>query len=424
MNRPSRSSGWRQCLAWRPGGFARGSLHLLYWLLARAAMQVVLVIALARGLGARQYGEFVAAVAIATFVTPLAGAGLHAVLLRDGARQPHHLSTLVGDALRIWSLGFVVAWICGIVAAWLLLPPANSLAAITLLVGGEIAAGSLIELFGRFFQARQKAPVAGALQAGLALSRLAGLGLLMLFGPLTVAAWMVTYFGVSVAYTLGVFIAVDGPRLLRAARPGVAWGLAREGAVFAGGAFAFRIQIEVNKPILAQLGYALAANFNAAQRAMDIASLPLVALQENLWPRVYSSAEPRRELRRIGTAVLLLALAGGVVLTLVSGLLPRVLGPGFADTSRTLMFLAWLPALQSLRNIGNTALVAAGESRHMVWVYIVGATSSISFNLLMIPAFGLSGAAAAAYGAELATVAAQWMLHRMRAGSPRSMRDA
>src|SRR3546814_15377469 len=74
--------------------------------------------------------------------------------------------------------------------------------------------------------------------------------------------------------------------------------LATSGLPFSMAAFATKLQAEFNKPILAHLGFDLAGSYNVAQRASDLASMPLSALQESLWPRLYAQQNPIRQLCR------------------------------------------------------------------------------------------------------------------------------
>lgn len=78
---------WLRVLRWRPGPYALDMLMIFGWLLLRAAAQAFTVLLLARWLGASHYGAFVAAVAVASFLTPLAGMGMTTIILRDGARR-------------------------------------------------------------------------------------------------------------------------------------------------------------------------------------------------------------------------------------------------------------------------------------------------------------------------------------------------
>src|SRR5690606_9799016 len=98
------------------------------------------------------------------------------------------------------------------------------------------------------------------------------------------------------------------------------------GLPFSASALAMRLQVEFNKPVLAHAGFGLAGSYNIAQRAVDMASLPLAALQEALWPKLYAQANPLPQLRRTGVALLLLAALAGALIWLAAPLLPLLVG--------------------------------------------------------------------------------------------------
>jgi O-antigen/teichoic acid export membrane protein len=184
-------------------------------------------------------------------------------------------------------------------------------------------------------------------------------------------------------------------------------GLLRAGIPFAVGALSFRLQAEFNKPVLAQLSYVDAGIYSIAQRVVDIASLPLSAMQESLWPRAYADADPHRRLRYATAAMLLLAVLMGATLALVAPLVPLLFGAEFAGTVHALILLAWLPALQVMRNVGNARLILAGRAHRLTGIYVVGALAGVVSSLLLIPPFGLTGALLAAYLAEGVLIIAQ-----------------
>ncbi len=408
---PSLATLLHRLRAWRPGRYARASSALLGWLLARAAAQALLVVLLARTLGAAAYGEFVAAIALAGFFTPLAGLGLQGVILRDGARTPEAVGNLLGAALRLYWRALLVSWAIGLTVALLALPRAIPAFALALLFGAEIAAASLVEMLARVEQARHHSAGFGATMTGLALARLAAFALWPLIGKHGLTAWVEAYAAVSMLYA--VTIAWFAYRRLRPARTtGLDWAMAAQGKPFMFGAMALRVQGEFNKPVLAAIGPALTANMSLAQRAVELASLPLVALQEALWSRIYASTEPHRRLRRTGGLLLALALLCGGTLSLAAPLLPWLLGPGYASTARTLRLLAWLPALQLLRNLGNAHLVATGHAQRLTGVYVVGALAGMLTTLVLVGRYGLVGAVAAAYVTELVNILAQFVLRQ------------
>jgi len=111
-----------------------------------------------------------------------------------------------------------------------------------------------------------------------------------------------------------------------------------------------RLQSEFNKPVLAHLGFDLAGAYNVAQRTNEIVGMPLSALQESLWPRLYAHPDPLRQLRRSGLLLLLLATACGIFIWLAAPLLPLIVGSDFDKAATAMRSLAWLPLLQSLRS--------------------------------------------------------------------------
>lgn len=412
----------RQLAAWRPGAYLRASAGLFGWLLLRALGQAVLVIALARLLGATGYGHFITVLAVATLFTPLAGLGLQGVLLRDGARNPQGTPRQLRMALRLWWGSTAVFGALGVVVALLGLPQGTQALAVAALVLAEVGSSSLMELLARVQQARHRTQRFGAILAGLVLARVAALAVYALFARPNVSGWMWAYAAGSLVYTTWL---LTGARrdLSPAHDPALpAWPLVLEGLPFAVGGLSQRLQAEFNKPVLAHLGFALAGNFSAAQRAVDIATLPLLAMQEALWARLFSCTDYRRRLSVSAAFLVSLALCGGVALYLLAPLLPLLLGPGFESSVHLLQWLAWAPAVQVLRSFVNFHAVATHRTYLLTTAYLTAGVASVLFNLFLIGTHGVTGAVAAVYFTEFAGIitlaAMQYVTHKW----PRSCR--
>lgn len=415
LNSNSVTDRWNDLLRWRPGAYARDSARIFMWLLLRAAAQAVTVLLLARWLGAEGYGVFVAALAVASFFTPLAGMGMAAILLRDGARQPERIGALLRQALRWWSRAAVLSIVIGVLAVQWGLPSALPWAPLIALAAGEIAAGSLVEILSRMAQARHRAARFGAIQAGLPGVRMLALLVLAMVVTPTPTLWMLVY-GVSSMGYAAVLLWIETRSIQPMPPARIA---AREGLPFITGALSYRLQAEFNKPVLAHLGYAQAGAFGIAQRVVDLAALPLSALQEALWPRLFASADPRQRALSGGAALLVLALLAGGALVLAAPLLPRMLGVDYDAAAKTLVWLAFLPALQVARNVGNAWLIACGRASILNSVYITASATGVLLTVSLVPRFGLEGAVMAAYAAEATALLAQWLLPRWKQGRER-----
>lgn len=387
----------------------RASGGLLGWMMLRAAGQAALVITLARLLGVLGYGRFIAALAVASFFVPLAGLGLQGVLLRELARAPNRLPEQLGQALRLWWRSTTVFGILGIGVAFAALPQQIPELALFVFVPAEIASGSLVDLLARIEQSQHRVSRFGAMTAGLVLVRLLAVVIYSVWHGTSVEGWMWAYAVGSASYA-ATLLAWAWRTYQPCSPRRIEYALAREGLPFAWGALTLRLQAEFNKPVLAQLGYALAGNFSVAQRAMDVACLPLTAMQEALWPRLYASTNPFGRMLFTAAVLLFLALSGGVILYFAAPLLPRLLGDGFGNTVQLLRWLAWLPALQVVRNVASFHVVAIRRTTALAWAYAAGAVTSVVATTILTIRHGLAGAAVALYLSECAMIVMQLVL--------------
>lgn len=386
-------------LTWRPGGYLRASGGLFGWLLLRAAAQAAMVVLLARLLGAEGYGLFVTALAVSGFFSPVAGLGLGGLLLRDGACAPAELPRQLGMALALWwPTMFVSSLAATALLAWSL-PSRVPLAALAAFALAEVGTASFVELAARVEQARHRVGAFGTIQAGLILARLIGLLLYAAAGQASAVGclWVYAITNALYAFMLARRMVAEHAPIWPKKRE---WAMARESFPFTIGALSFRLQAEFNKPLLAQASYGHAGSFSVAQRVIDLASLPLLALQETLWPRLYSGRHSTRQLWLVRAFLLVAAFLGGGVLILLAPWVARLLGAGFEDTAHLVMLLALLPTLQLIRNLFNVVVVQ--QRRHLVLtaIYLVSGVAGILFNLWLVPAAGLHGAVAAAYLVE------------------------
>lgn len=386
---------------WRPGALARQGGALLGWMLLRALAQVATIVLLARALSGQTYGEFVAIIAVAGFATPLVGLGLAHMVLRNAARDPAAAPWYLRRALLAWGWTIVPLAVAAVCLALLLLPKGLPVIAVGAAVTAELLAASLTELAARYRQAQHRPHSYGFINAGLPMIRLLALGLLVIIAQsIDIATLLWTYTTTSLGY-LALLWPVVRPTPTSAVASATEAMPLTSGLPFSTSALAMRLQGEFNKPILAHAGFGLAGTYNIAQRAVDMASLPLLALQEALWPRLYAQKKPLQQLRRTGVALLLLAAGMGGLVWLLAPLLPVLVGAQYADTIHVLRLLAWLPLLQVLRNLLNFQLIHENRLSVLGWSYAAGALINITMVATLTPMHGVSAVIAAAYATEI-----------------------
>lgn len=395
---------WRHIVNWRPGALARAGMELTGWFLLRAGAQAITILLLAKVLGATHYGAFVAVLAIAGISASLAGLGLPGVVLRDGARQPTELPTLLGRALCAWWRSMLVFCIATCLLATLVLPALDAPRfAIYGMILAEIVSVSLVELLGRALQAQRRMRAYGAMQAGLPMVRLAALALMWASMHADLTTWLYVYTAASLGYM--AFIAwLTRCHIGWQSSTRDLWVMAKEGMPFTAGGLSARLQAEYNKPLLAQTAFAHAGNFNIAQRAVDLVSLPILALQEALWPRLYADTDHRHRLLVAGLVLIAMSMVGAVVVVAGAKLIPVFLGEEFAEASELMTWLALLPLMGVLRSLGNFQLIATDRTHLLTRVYLISGISGMVFSTALISSHGLYGAVWASYAAEFSAL--------------------
>ena len=389
---------------WQPGTLARHGGVTLGWMLLRAGAQAATVVLLAREMGATAYGQVVAILATASFVVSFAGLGLSHIVLRNAARDPAHEAFYFGLARRWWVLTLAPCIVAAVAIAAMLLPGGLPALAACVAIAAEIAAVSFTELGARHRQAQQSMHAFGAIQTALPLLRLGTMIVLLpTLQAVTATSVLWAYAASGLAYTAFLYRSLHLTASSKSADATEVM-TATSGLPFSLAVFATKLQAEFNKPVLAQTSFGLAGNYNVAQRVVDMASLPLMALQEALWPRLYSQPDPMRQLRRTGLALMAVALVLGAVIWLAAPLLPTLLGDSFANTVDVLRWLAWLPLLQAFRALLNFHAIHHGRMQIIGWAYALGATVSVAGVTILVPAFGMTGAVVVGYVAEVAMI--------------------
>lgn len=403
-------------LAWRPGGYLRASGVLFGWLAVRTAAQTALFVLVARVMGADGYGALISAMALAGIFS-FAAMGASAVLVRDGAREPHRLPHLTRDMARLWLLCMPVLCVLAMLTSLLLVGSLLPASAILAIVIAEVVCATAVDGIGRTYQSRDRVSMMGLTSSGLILTRLAVFVVMGLFSHWTPATWAFGYLASSAGYLglLALLVNRHRPGLAGAASPAIPMAQTiRASLPFSFSYAAQKVQAEINKPMLARLTDASGAGvLSAAQRFTDLLLLPVLAMLETLAPRVYRAQKPLRMAFTLGLVPLATAALGGGVLVAAANAIPWILGPSFQASVPAIVMLAALPAVQVFRWLLSTAMTGLDLHRHFYFVHGAGAVTNVLLVAALAPGYGLSGAVWAAYGTEAVLIVMQgWIVVR------------
>ena len=138
--------------------------------------------------------------------------------------------------------------------------------------------------------------------------------------------------------------------------------------------------------------------YTLAYRILDIATIPISALQDAALPRLFQRGRSgltmvtelsSRLLKRLLPVSVLLA--AGVFI--VAPVVPRLLGRGFMETVPALRLLCLILVFRSVHQITGSALTGAGLQNYRTVAQVVAAVLNFLLNLWLIPQYGWHGAA-------------------------------
>jgi len=402
------------------GAISTASLrkNTAYMLLAQAVRLVVQAFyffLMARGLGPRQYGAFVAVVAAVAIAYPFVGNGSANLMVKNVARDQRLLPESLGSALLMTLASGLLLSVLVVPACLVALPAVIPLSVILLVVASDLVVYRFVDVACLAFQSVEKLGWTANLNVFASLTRLAGITAVLLVARPTVIAWCVAYLAASAVCALVAIYCV----LTRLARPAFS-GLGRirgelgEGFWFSTSLSAQTIYNDVDKTMLAHLATLDAAGiYAAAYRLIDIAFLPIRALLAAAYPSFFRHggggiAGSLRFTRRLMPKPVLYSAAVAVGMTLAAPLVPHILGAEYACTSQALRWLSLLPLLKTLHYFAADALTGAGHQALRTLMQVVVAGFNVLVNLWLIPAYSWRGAAWSSLASDGLLAMALW----------------
>lgn len=366
----------------------------------------------ARYLSPSGFGLISFAAAMATLVTAIAQFGMQNVVVRELIRRPQERPAILGSAL-VLRLAAGAASILLAVGATELLRHGDHRADLVVLIVAAIALPRAWDVIDYDYQARIEArPVIIARNASfMAFAALRTL-LVLVHAPLEAFAFALTGEGVLATILMARRWRADG---LRVGVSAVSWRELRELAitswplVIAG--LSMIVYMRIDQIMLASMmGDAGVGLFSAAVKISEALYFIPAAAMATVAPALAaaqrrSPAEHARQTLQVMRVLVWIALAVALIFACFSRLIiMRLYGPAYAPAAAVLSIHAWIGVLVSINCCSNQWLINEGYLHYNMYQTLAGAAANIALNLLLIPAFGIIGAAIASCAGQLASV--------------------
>jgi O-antigen/teichoic acid export membrane protein len=401
--------------------FERGSLgRNAIWAFAGQGLSLILqgayFILLARLLGSHQYGIFVGAAALVAIVSQYSSLGSGMVLIRYVSHDREKFSQFWGNAI----LTTFVVGILLILLMWLtggLLIGAQSASILVLVALGECICAKLTECAGQAFQAFEKMQTTAMLTALTSAMRLFAVSFLMFtLQHATASQWAWASFCVSslsaIAAILTVTLYLGNPTFnLKHVFENVA-----EGFGFSFASSMTSTYNDLDKTMLSRYGFAEANGaYSVAYRIVDFSCVPMRSLHFAALPRFFKKgangiSECIGFTWKVVGKTLPYALFAALMLYLLAGIVPSIVGRSFGDSVYALRWLCLLPVFRSLHLSAGDTLTGIGQQRYRTMSQVLAAAANFALNLYLIPRYSWRGAAWSSLITDGLLAAANWFV--------------
>ncbi len=383
------------------------------WLIGGKVLQILLDLVVgvmtARYLGPAKYGLIHYAGAYTGFAAVFCTLGLPSILVKELTEAPEWEGEILGTAWFLRGISGLLATLAILLAAYL----AEGGSAVFLLIVLFSCMGMGLQMLDGFSDWLQYKGLSKATAVCSLLAHLLAAGYK---GILLAAGKPVQWFALTTAVELccsGVFLLLaykkyGGSRLCISRKR--ARDLLQKSRHFLLPGIMAAVYGQTDKLMLgAMLGEAETGYYAAAVSLSGAWGFVLSAIIRAAYPAIAAAHREDRERfcrqnRQLYGVIFYLSAGVALGFCLLGGsLMEMVYGEAYLPGVRALRILAWHTGFSYLGVARNIWIACENRQRHLAWVYAGGAAANVVLNLLLIPCWGSTGAAAASLAAQLVT---------------------
>lgn len=410
---------WHQVLPKTARRWLEGRPHLqkaignTAWLFAdrisRMTIGMLVALWVARYLGPAQFGGFNYALAFAALFSAFANLGLDSIVIRNIVRDPTCAQETLGTAFALKLVGAFVTLLLSTVTIRLLRSPDDS----ALLMVAIIAAGNIFQAFDTidfWFQSQVRSKfTVSARNAAFLLSSVIKVLLILTKAPLLAFVWVgvgevfLGACGLIVAYRLAGHRLDDWSFSLFRARE-----LLRQSwPLFLSAAFV-TLYIRIDQVMVGQMmGDRDVGIYSAAARLTEAWYFIPMAITSSVFPAVVAAKQQGEasyydRLEKLLLLMVWLSLAIAIPSTLLADPIVRFLfGPEYQGAAAVLAVQCWSGLFIFSGLVSNQWYLLEDLNHYTLYRHVLGAGINVGLNLVLIPRYGIKGAALATLTTQL-----------------------
>lgn len=387
------------------------------WQGIRVALQAVWVVLLARTIGPGDYGAFAGFAGLAAALGALTGLGFGVLMIQDASRDRDLFAAAWKRALYMALASGLVLWIAYTAVAPLVFRLPVSPWVFAAVGLPELVCLPVTIVASYAFQLHERMGWSGALLTITAIGNLIAVGLFLgTSSTRTLAGYLPFHAAMSVlASTLAMALVVK-----RLAPTRTSFSInrrdVREGMGFSLMRIADLGMTSLDKTLVLLLaGSEIAGIYGSAYRLVAVLAMPATSLGAAALPRLFRDhhADPNarsRLIRILLASTIGYGLVAAALAWALSGFLPILFGSAFAEAAKVARWLAISPLLYGVYTLGCNVLVTSDRRTLRIIAQASGIAILVIAALLLVPRFGLAGAAGMLLFTQFATSILLWAL--------------
>jgi len=357
----------------------------------------------ARYLGPEQFGLLNYAMAIVALFGAVASLGLNGIVVHDLVKEPETANETLGTTFLLQAVGGLLAFGLAVVAISFARPN-DSLAKLVVAVLGFVMVFKSTEVVKYWFESQVKSKYVVWVENGVFLIlAVVKVGLILMKAPLMAFVWAAFSEGTMVAAgLLGVYAWRGGVLNAWHIRYGRAKALLKDSWPLILSSMTIMIYMRIDQIMLGQmLGDEAVGIYSAAVRISEVwYFIPMIILP-SLFPSIVAAKKQdevlyRQRIRKSYDLMVLLAFAVAMPMTLLAK--PFVLalfGVAYIDSATPLAVLMWSCVFVFFASAWAKGVLAEGRQKVFLLYDLSSVSINIALNLILIPRYGVTGAAVA-----------------------------
>lgn len=375
----------------------------------QAVLGLIISMIMARYLGPSNFGLLNYANSIVTFVIPVMRLGIHGVLVQEFVTSKDQEGEILGTSI---TLSFISAIVC-MIGVITFVSCANAGERDTIIVCALYSLTLIFqsfEMINYWFQAKLLAKYSSII-ALIAYTVVSLYKIILLINRKSI-------FWFAVANTLDYLVIAAGLLIVYYRFGDQKLRFLKRRAKKLIGIGKYYILSDLLITVFAQtdrimlksmMGNQATGYYSAAVACAGMTQFVFAAIIDSMRPTIFESKKKSEELykknlARLFSVIIYLSLIQSVVMTLFAPLIVRILyGRQFIQAISALQIVVWYTTFSYLGSARNIWILAEGKQKHLWKINLFGALTNVLLNTLLIPPFGVNGAAIASLITQFAT---------------------